>query len=162
MTIFDYVVLAILLVSVVVSVLRGLVREILSLLGWIAAFVLASLFAGDVAKLLEPTLDPNGLGQIAAFLLILVAVALITALISWGIMKAIAAAGMSLADRGLGGLFGLARGLLIVIALAMVCGMTRMPQEAYWKQALFSPLVETLVETVKPFLPADIAGRVKF
>jgi len=162
MTIFDYVVLAILLVSIVVSVLRGLVREILSLLGWIAAFVLASLFAGDVAKLLEPTLDANGLGQIAAFLLILVVVALLSSIISWGIMKAIAAAGMSLADRGLGGLFGLARGMLIVVALALVCGMTRMPQEPYWKGALLSPLVETMVETVKPFLPADIAGRVKF
>ena len=88
--------------------------------------------------------------------------ALVSAVISWGIMKAIAAAGMTLADRGLGGLFGLARGLLIVLALAIVCGMTPVPQQPLWKQALFSPLVETMVGTVLPFLPADIAGRVKF
>jgi len=162
MTLFDYAVLMILLVSVVISVLRGLVREILSLIGWIAAFVVASLFAGDVAQWMAATLDPNGLGLIAGFLLLLVGMALLTAVISWGIMKAVAAAGMSLADRGLGGLFGLARGLLIVVALAIVCGMTRVPEMALWKQALFSPLVETMVQTVKPFLPADIAGRVKF
>jgi membrane protein required for colicin V production len=162
MTLFDYVVLAILLVSVVVSVLRGLVREILSLIGWIAAFVVASLFAGDVAKLLQPTLDPRGLGLIAGFLLLLVGMALMSAIISWAVMRAVAAAGLTLADRGLGGLFGLARGLVIVVALAMVCGLTPIPKQAFWKQALLSPLVETLVETVKPFLPADIAGRVKF
>lgn len=162
MTLFDYAVLAILLMSVVVSVLRGLVREILSLIGWIAAFVVASLFAGDVAKLLAPTLDPQGLGLIAAFLLVLVGMALVSAIVGWGVMKAVAAAGMTLADRGLGGLFGLARGLVIVVALAMVCGLTPIPKQPFWKQALLSPLVETLVETVKPFLPADIAGRVKF
>jgi membrane protein required for colicin V production len=162
MTLFDYGVLAILLMSIVVSVLRGLVREILSLIGWIAAFTVASLFAGDMAKLLAPTLDPHGLGLIAGFLLLLVGMALVMAIISWGIMKAVAAAGMTLADRGLGGLFGLGRGLVIVAAAAMVCGLTPIPQQAFWKQALLSPLVETLVETVKPFLPADIAGRVKF
>ncbi|MDB5807340.1 MAG: CvpA family protein [Betaproteobacteria bacterium] len=162
MTLFDYAVLAILLMSVVVSVLRGLVREILSLIGWIAAFVVASLFASDVAQLLAPTLDPHGLGLIAAFLLVLVGMALVSAIIGWGVMKAVAAAGMTLADRGLGGLFGLARGLVIVVALAMVCGLTPIPKQPFWKQALLSPLVETMVETVKPFLPADIAGRVKF
>jgi len=162
MTLFDYVVLAILLASIVVSVLRGLVREILSLIGWIAAFVAASLFAGDVANLLAPTLDPHGLGLIAAFLLILVGMALVSAIVGWGVMRAVAAAGMTLADRGLGGLFGLARGLVIVLALAMVCGLTPIPKQPFWKQALLSPLVEAMVETVKPFLPADIAGRVKF
>ena len=162
MTLFDYVVLAILLASIVVSVLRGLVREILSLIGWIAAFVVASMFAGDMANLLAPTLDPRGLGLIAGFLLLLVGMALLSAIINWLVMKAVAAAGMTLADRGLGGLFGLARGLVIVVALAMICGLTPIPKQPFWKQALLSPLVETLVETVKPFLPADIAGRVKF
>jgi membrane protein required for colicin V production len=162
MTLFDYAVLAILLVSVVISVLRGLVREILSLIGWIAAFVVASLFAEDVANLMAATLDPKGIGLVAGFLLVLVGMALVSAVVSWGIMKAIAAAGMSLADRGLGGLFGLGRGLVIVVALAIVCGMTPVPQQPFWKQALFSPLVETMVSTVKPFLPAEVAGRVKF
>ena len=77
-------------------------------------------------------------------------------------MRGIAAAGLQLADRGLGGLFGLARGVLIVIALALVAGMTRAPEFAFWKEALFSPLVETAVTTVLPFLPVDISSKVKF
>jgi membrane protein required for colicin V production len=162
MTLFDYAVLLILAASIVVSVLRGLVREILSLIGWIAAFVVASLFAEDVAQLMAATLDPKGIGLVAGFMIVLVGMALVSAIVSWGIMKAIAAAGMSLADRGLGGLFGLGRGLIIVVALAIVCGMTPVPQQPFWKQAMFSPLVETMVETVRPFLPAEVASRVKF
>ncbi|MEI6722145.1 MAG: CvpA family protein, partial [Betaproteobacteria bacterium] len=69
---------------------------------------------------------------------------------------------LELADRGLGGLFGLARGVLIVLALVMVAGMTRLPQMDVWKDALLSPLAEAAVDTVRPFLPVDIAGKVKF
>ena len=162
MTTFDYAVMAILLVSIIVSALRGLVREILSLIGWIAAFVVASMFAEQVAPVL-PLLPPHPvLRTIVAFLLLLVAMTLGMALLNWGLMRAIQASGLTLADRGLGGLFGLARGLVIVLALVMVAGMTKLPQMEFWKEALFSPLLETAVRTVKPWLPADIGNKVKF
>lgn len=162
MTAFDYAVLAILLVSIIISVVRGLVREILSLIGWVAAFVVASLFSNDLAALLPAVIGHPVLRLIVAFLLLLLGGALVMALISWGILRAISAAGLELADRGLGGLFGLARGMLIVLALVLVAGMTRAPQMDFWKDALLSPLTETAVNTLLPFLPADIAGKVKF
>ena len=162
MTAFDYAVLAILLVSIIISVMRGLVREILSLIGWVAAFVVASLFSNDVAALLPSVVGHPVLRLIVAFLLLLLGGALVMALINWGILRAIAAAGLELADRGLGGLFGLARGMVIVLALVLVAGMTRAPQMDFWKDALLSPLTETAVNTLLPFLPADIAGKVKF
>jgi membrane protein required for colicin V production len=161
-TLFDYAVLAILGVSVVISVLRGLVREILSLIGWVAAFVVASLFAETIAPLLVVLPSHPVLRTIAAFLLLLVGMAILMALVNWALMKAISAAGLSLADRGLGGLFGLARGLVIVLALALVAGMTKLPQMEFWKDAVLSPLTETAVLTVKPWLPADIGNRVNF
>lgn len=162
MTAFDYAVLAILLISIVVSVMRGLVREILSLIGWIAAFVVANLFSSEVATMLPAVIGHPVLRLIVAFMLLLVGCAVLMALVNWGILRAISAAGLELADRGLGGLFGLARGMLIVMALVMVGGMTRAPQLAFWKEALLSPLAEAGVKTVLPFLPADIAAKVKF
>lgn len=162
MTLFDYAVLAIVLASIAISVWRGLVREILSLIGWVVAFVVANLFAGEVAPLLPSVLGHPVLRMIVAFLLILLATILLMSLVNWAILRGIAAAGLQLADRGLGGLFGLARGMLIVIALALVAGMTRAPEFDFWKQALFSPLVETAVTTVLPFLPGDISSKVKF
>ena len=162
MTVFDYAVLAILLISIVVSVLRGLVREILSLIGWVAAFVVASMFAETVAPYLTVLPSHPVLRTIVAFLLLLLGMALVMAVLNWGIMRAIQAAGLSLADRGLGGLFGLARGVVIVVALVMVGGMTKLPQMDFWKEAMFSPLAETAVKTVKPWLPADIGSKIKF
>ncbi len=162
MTLFDYAVLAILLVSVIISVLRGLVREILSLIGWVAAFVAANLFASDLAELLPTVLGHPVLRLIVAFLLLLLGGALLMAIVNWGILRAIAAAGLQLADRGLGGLFGFARGVVIVVALVMVGGMTRAPQMDFWKDAIFASLAEAAVKTVLPFLPADLAGKVKF
>ena len=162
MTLFDYAVLAILLVSVIISVLRGLVREILSLIGWVAAFVAANLFSSDAAELLPAVLGHPVLRLIVAFLLLLLGGALLMAIINWGILRAIAAAGLQLADRGLGGLFGFARGVVIVVALVMVGGMTRAPQMGFWKDAVFASLAEAAVNTVLPMLPEEIAGKVKF
>ena len=162
MSIFDYAVLSILLISIIVSVLRGLVREILSLFGWVAAFVVASLFASEAAAGLPSVIGLPILRFIVAFLLLLLGGALVMALVNWGILRAIAAAGLDLADRGLGGLFGLARGLVIIVALVMVGGMTRLPHMELWKNALLSPLAETAVNTLLPFLPDEIAGKVKF
>lgn len=162
MTVFDYAVLTILLISIIISVMRGLVREILSLIGWVAAFVVASLFSNDVAAWLPAVVGHPVLRLIVAFLLLLLGGALLMSLINWGILRAISAAGLELADRGLGGLFGLARGMLIVLALVMVGGMTRAPQMEFWKDALLRPLTETAVNTVLPFMPADIASKVKF
>ena len=162
MTLFDYAVLAILLISILISVWRGLVREILSLIGWVAAFVVANLYAQDVQALLPPVLGLPILRFIVAFLLLLVGTIFLMALINWGILRGIQAAGLELADRGLGGLFGLARGCVIVVAIVLVGGMTRAPQMDVWKDALFSRLAESAVETLLPFLPNDIAGKVKF
>jgi len=162
MTAFDYAVLAILLISIIVSVLRGLVREILSLIGWVAAFVVASMFAESLAPHLSMLPSHPVLRTIVAFLVLLLGMALGMAILNWGIMRAIQAAGLTLADRGLGGLFGLARGVVIVLALVMVGGMTKLPQMDFWKNAMFSPLAETAVKTVKAWLPADIAGKIKF
>lgn len=74
----------------------------------------------------------------------------------------IKAGGLTLADRGLGGLFGLGRGLVIVLAAVILCGMTGIPRQDFWQDALLSPLAETAAFTVIPFLPGDIAGHVKF
>lgn len=162
MTVFDYAVLAILAISVIVSVLRGLVREILSLIGWVAAFVVASLFAESFAGVLTFLPPHPALRLIVAYLVLLVGMAIAMAIVNWALMKAIQASGLTLADRGLGGLFGLGRGLVIVLALVMVCGMTRLPQLDFWKQATFSPLAEAAVRTVLPWLPDAVAGKVKF
>ena len=162
MTVFDYLVLFVLICSIVISTMRGLVKEMLSLLGWIVSFVVANAFGEDLAVLL-PTLIPGSITRlIVAFIALFIGVRLLMMLLTMAIDALIKAAGLTLADRGLGGLFGLGRGLVIVLAVVLVCGMTAIPQQPFWKEALFSPLAETAARTVKPFLPGDVARHVQF
>lgn len=162
MTVFDYLVLFVLVCSIVISTLRGLVKEILSLASWIAAFVVANAYCEALAKLL-PEMIPGAMTRlIVAFIVLFLGVRLLMALLIMAIEAIVKSAGLTFADRGLGGLFGLARGLLIVLTAVLLCGMTSIPQQPFWKDALLSPLAETAARTTKPFLPGDLARYVSF
>ena len=162
MTIFDYLVLFVLVSSVVISTLRGLVKEILSLLGWIVAFVVANAYGAKLAPMLPDLLPGATARLILAFIVLFLGVRILMGLLSLAIGALVEASGLGLADRGLGGLFGLARGIVIVLAAVILCGMTSIPQQAFWRDALLSPMAETGVRTVKPFLPAALARHVGY
>jgi membrane protein required for colicin V production len=161
-TLFDYLVLFVLIASVIISTLRGLVKEILSLLGWVVAFVLANAYGATLAPMLPAMIPGQTARLIVAFIVLFLGVRILMGLLSLAIGALITATGLSLADRGLGGLFGLARGIVIVLAGVILCGMTSIPQQAVWKDAFLSPMAETGARTVKPFLPAALAQHIKF
>ena len=162
MTIFDYLVLFVLISSVIISTLRGLVKEILSLLGWVVAFVVANMYGAKLAPMLPDLIPGESARLIAAFVILFLGVRVLMGLLSLAIGALITASGLSLADRGLGGLFGLGRGIVIVLAAVILCGMTSIPQQDFWKDALLSPMAETGARTVKPFLPAALAQHVNY
>ncbi len=162
MTIFDYVVLFVLVASVIISTLRGLVKEMLSLAGWIVAFVVANRYSAPLAVLLPEAVPGEVVRLIVAFIALFIGVRILMGILTMAIAALVEAGGLSLADRGLGGLFGLGRGLVIVLTGVILCGMTSIPQQDFWRQALLSPLAESGARTVKPFLPAALAQHVQF
>ncbi|WP_394779343.1 CvpA family protein [Undibacterium sp.] len=162
MTLFDYIVLFILVCSVVISTMRGLVKEILSLAGWVVAFVVANAFSSTLAAWMPDVLPGQMARLIVAFIALFIGVRLLMSLLAMAVDAMIKAAGLSLADRGLGGLFGLARGCVIVMAAVLLCGMTSIPRQDFWKRALLSPIAETAAQTIMPFLPESISRHVEF
>lgn len=162
MTVFDYIVLFVLVSSVIISTMRGLVKEILSLLGWIVAFVVANAYGARLAPMLPEMIPGETVRLIVAFIALFLGARMLMGLLTLAVSALISASGLTLADRGLGGLFGLARGIVIVLAGVILCGMTSIPQQAFWQDALLSPMAETGARTVKPFLPAALAQHVKF
>jgi len=161
-TIFDYLVLFVLVSSVVISTMRGLVKEILSLLGWVIAFVVANAYGAQLGPMLPELIPGETLRLMVAFVALFLGVRILMGLLSLALGAVIEASGLSLADRGLGGLFGLARGVVIVLAAVILCSMTSIPQQDFWKDALLSPLAEAGARTVKPFLPAALAQHLQF
>ena len=162
MTIFDYLVLFVLICSVLISTLRGLIKEVLSLVGWIVAFVVANAYSEALAPLLGNVIPGKTTSLIVAFVALFIGVRILVGLLTMTLDAVVKATGLTLADRGLGSLFGLARGLVIVLAAVLLCGMTEVPQQPFWKNALLSPMAESAAHTVLPFLPGEFAQRVRF
>lgn len=162
MTLFDYLVILVLVCSIVISTLRGLIKEILSLVSWVVAFVVANAFSETLAGWLPEAVPGQILRLIVAFIALFIGVRLIMALIIMAFDAVIKASGLTLADRGLGGLFGLARGCVLVLAAVLVCGMTSIPKQPFWTGAVLSPIAEAAALAILPLLPESISGHVKF
>jgi membrane protein required for colicin V production len=161
MTWFDYAVIAVVGLSVLLAAWRGVVREIAALAGWAAAFILSTLFAQDVAQWLPASLSPM-LRVVVAYLVIFLGVLLLSGLAGALLAKLFRAAGLGITDRAVGALFGLARGLLIVFVVVMLAGLTNLPKEAFWREAALSGPIETAVLAAKPVLPKDLAQRIRY
>src|SRR5688500_10774065 len=116
MTWLDYVVLAIVSVSIAWGLWHGLVREVISLAGWIIAFLAANLLAGPLGERLPEALGGAEARVLVAFVLVFVLALVSTTLVGVLLSRLLKAAGLGGLDRTLGGVFGLARGALVVLA----------------------------------------------
>jgi len=161
-TIFDYLVIFVMVTSVIISLMRGLVKEVLSLAGWVVAFVVANAYAAALAVMLPPVVPGAVLRLILAFIALFIGVRILMGLLSMALGALLDAGGLSLFDRLLGAVFGVGRGLVIVLTAVILCGMTSLPQQDFWKEALLSPYAETGARLVKTFLPAAMAQHVNF
>lgn len=160
MTLFDYVVLFVLIASVVISTLRGLTREILSLASWVIAFFVANAFGAELAQTIPWGSEPVRL--MVAFIALFLGVHLLMWIVAMAVDGLLTATGLKLLDMGLGSLFGLARGGVIILALMLVCGLTSLPEKPFWRQALSRPVIESVALTIKPYLPGTFARYVRF
>lgn len=162
MTLFDYAVLLIVGISVLLSLIRGLVREMLALLAWLVAFAVASLFAAQAAPLIGGLIPSAQLRMLAAFLALFLVTLIAMSLLAIVLSKLVSAAGLGLLDRGLGVVFGLARGLVIVMVAVLAAGLTPAPRQPEWRNAAFSAPLEAAAVSIKPWLPEELSQRIKY
>jgi membrane protein required for colicin V production len=161
MTWFDFGVLIVLVVSVAVSLFRGLAREMISLGVWVGGFILATSFGGHVAGYLPRSLSPL-LAALLGFLLVFGIVLLAGWLAGLALSSAVRASGLAPADRALGSVFGLVRGLIIVLVVVLLAGLTPLPREIFWREAALSGPFETAALALRPYMPAGLSQRVKY
>lgn len=150
----DWFIIVVLSISTLLSLWRGFVREALSLLGWVAAFIIAHLFVDQLAAQMS-TLIANMTGRyIAAYAILFVSTLVLFTLIVHLAVKLVRVTGLSVLDRVLGTVFGFARGVIIILVLAYVVQQLVPPEEqksllesqlmphmnmlANWVQAVFA------------------------
>jgi len=162
MTVFDYVILSIFLVSIVLSIIRGFVRESLSIAGWIVAFIAAGAYAAYFEQFLPTEIIGETLRFSIAFVLVFLLILLMTALITMLLSALIKGIGLGFIDRLLGSVFGLLRALIIVTFITLIAGLTTIPNQVFWQQAVLSRPLEAIAIQVLPWLPSDLSKRISY
>lgn len=162
MTIVDIIVLAVIGISVLLGVIRGLVREVLALAAWVVSFLAANLAAPEVARWMPEAMASEEIrlliGFVGVFAVMLVGLSVVAILVS----KLVKIAGLGMTDRVLGGVFGLTRGLLVVMILVLLAGLTSLPRQPVWRNAVLSDPLEKIAGHIKTWLPAAMSKRIKY
>ena len=151
----DWILLAVLGLSLLLGLWRGIVQEVLSLAGWVAAFYVSQMYAPMAAAWLPMEGSSQMLRYAAGFVVVFIAVLVATVLVSWVIKKLISAVGLGPLDRLLGSLFGLMRGVVILLAVTVLVGMTPMRETEGWREAQGAQWLQQFLHVLKPALPAD-------
>ena len=157
MATLDWVFVGVLVLSLLLGAWRGLVYEVLSVLGWIAAFVLAQWLALDAAAMLPLGRAGEGLRYAAGFVLVFIVAAFLAGLLAWLVKKAVERVGLRPVDRTLGAAFGLVRGAVLLLAAATVIHMTPLRGGQWWTESKGAGVSTTVLRGLKPVLPERFA-----
>jgi membrane protein required for colicin V production len=162
MTIFDYVVIGIIGLSLVFGLWRGVVGEIIALLAWLLGVFAAVEFGAQVGHAAFSGISDPSLRTLAGCVVIFVGVLVAMALVRMAVSSMVKALGLSVSDRLLGMVFGLVRGVLVTMVLVGLGGMTSAPKQPWWTEATLSQPLETAVLVTRQWLPDDLAKRIRF
>jgi membrane protein required for colicin V production len=151
----DWICLAVLLISFLVGAWRGLVVEVLSVLSWFAAFILAQWLAPDVALKLPMAGAAEPVRYAAGFVVVFVATLFAGALLGFLLSKLLSVVGLGAINRLLGALFGLLRGVILILAATVVVGMTPWKTSPEWQASNAAHWATATLGVLKPVLPQE-------
>ena len=158
----DYAILAIVGISGVISLMRGFIREALSLAGWIAAFWAALAFSGEAAAWLVGYVSVPSVRTGIAFATIFFGVLLLCGIALRLAGLLVERTGMSGTDRTLGIVFGVLRGVVVTGLLVLLAGLTPLPRDPWWNQSVLLPHLVELASEIRAFLPPDMQQQIRF
>lgn len=158
----DYAILAIIAISSLLSLLRGFVREAVSLAGWILAFWVGLGFEGRVAALLAEEISVPSLRHGVAFVVLFAAVLLLTGIVNFVAGKVVEKTGLTGTDRSLGMVFGIARGAVIVAVLVLLAGLTALPRDPWWRESMLIGHFQAVAMEIRGMLPPDLAADIRY
>ncbi len=158
----DYVIIGIIALSGLIGLLRGLVREALSLIAWIVAIWVALTFTHEVAALLVERISVPSVRLMAAFAALFITTLILAAIINYLIAKLVDKTGLSGTDHMLGVFFGIARGVVLVAIIVLLAGATPLPKDPWWRQSVLIEDFQNIAVWLRDFLPTDIARKFNY
>lgn len=162
MTWLDYAILVGLVVSVAWGAWRGLVREVISVAAWVLAFLGANYFGGPLAEVLPDSVPTPELRILIGFVAVFVVILAVCTLLGQFLRKLVKIAGLGELDHVLGGMFGVARALVILLAFAIVAGLTALPRQPLWRDSVCGPPMGRAALALRPWLPQALGERLRY
>ncbi len=158
----DYAILGTIAISILVGALRGFMKEVFSLLVWAAAFIIAYQYGGNVAALMDDHISLPSARTAMGFTGLFIAVLLVGGLLNYLLGRLVESTGLSGTDRLLGGVFGAARGLALIVAVLLVAGFTPIPADPWWKDSQMVQRLMPFVAWSSGFLPENVSAHLDF
>lgn len=158
----DFAIIGILLISALISLVRGFVKEAFSLGGWILAFWVSMSFAVSLSHLFEKTIDDPTGRLLVAFGALFLLTLMVSSVINFFASRLVQRTGMSGTDRFLGVVFGLVRGVLVVTVLVFLAGLTTLPKESWWDDSLLLFRFQAIAEWMSAYLPDNLSSKFHF
>ena len=162
MTSFDLLVLVVVGISILVGVLRGAVKGVISLTSWVIAFFVARWGMFRVEPWLPVDISDESLRYLVAFGVLFVVAVLVLAVVAAFLSHLVHAVGLGAVDRFLGGVVGLVRAVFVVLVATLLAGLSSLPATQEWRNSMFSAPAEAAVVMMLPLLPRDLRERVRF
>jgi membrane protein required for colicin V production len=157
MTVVDVVVILVICLSALFSLLRGFVKEAISLATWIIAIWLAATFATKLAAMLPLSIESEAVRQAIGFGVLFILSLMLGALINMLVSKVVKKTGLSGADRVFGVAFGVFRGGLIIVVFVVIGGMTPLPEADWWQSSVLLEWFESVAIVIQGYIPEDLS-----
>ncbi|MEP7328389.1 MAG: CvpA family protein [Betaproteobacteria bacterium] len=158
----DLAIIAIFLLSVLFAFVRGFTRQIIALFSWVLGFLAAVTLSPSLGNLFPDFGSHPTLRYLIAFGIIMIAALILGGLIAWPLRDLLRRSGMGFLDRFLGGLFGVVRGVVLMLVLTLVSGLTTLPQQDWWQNSYLAPILVGSAVQLEPWLPQEWSERLDF
>ena len=157
----DIAILFVLGLSVIVGLLRGFVSEIWALACWIFAGWVAWYCGPFVETWLPQAFASPGLRLVMAYVGCFILVVIAGSLVGYLLRRLVSGSGLSGTDRLLGLVFGLVRGVAVIVLLVLMLGFTPFHRDAWWQESRLMPTFESAAAWVKAYLPAELSNYLR-
>lgn len=158
----DLVILGIIGLSALISLIRGFVKESISLVTWVVAGIVAFRYFSPMADLLEAFVEAPTIREVSAFGILFVSTLIIGAIANFIMAQLVSSTGLSGTDKALGVVFGAARGVLIVTMVVLLASLTPMPDTPWWQDSASIGVFQNLAGWVKEIIPPDAVDKFSF
>ncbi len=155
----DLLIAGVVLISLLVGIFRGFIREVLSLVSWGVALWVGWRFFKPASVYLENTISSEPVRQIAAFAFLFIAALIVLTVASHFLSKLFKVSGIAFIDRLLGAVFGFGRGVLIMSIVLILGGATALPKESWWKDSALAPMLQPVTEFLLRIMPKNASNR---